>query len=75
MPSLNTGTLQRAAIHIARPLGLDPVSMPIIDARLADGSRVAICLSPASPEVAITVRCFEGRTFSVRDLVRQGALP
>ena len=73
--SLDASTLRRAAIHIARPLGLDPAVSPIIDARLADGSRVAICVPPASPEVAITVRRFGGRSFSAQDLVRQGALP
>ena len=74
-PSLDASTLRRAAIHIARPLGLDPAVSPIIDARLADGSRVAICVPPASPEVAITVRRFGGRAFSAQDLVRQGTLP
>ena len=74
-PSLNAATLKRAALHIARPLGLDPAARPILDARLEDGSRVAICVPPASPEVAITVRRFGGRAFSARDLVRQGALP
>ncbi len=74
-PFLDSSTLRRAAIHIARPLGLDPAAHPIIDARLADGSRVAICVPPASPEVAITVRRFGGRAFTAQDLVRQGALP
>ena len=74
-PSLNAATLQRAALHIVRPLGLDPATRPILDARLEDGSRVAICVPPASPEVAITVRRFGGRAFSAKDLVRQGALP
>ena len=64
-----------AAIHIARPLGLDPASSPIVDARLEDGSRVAICVPPASPTVAITVRRFGKRAFSAEDLVAQGALP
>ena len=73
--SLDRAALQRAAIHIARPLGLDPTASPIIDARLADGSRVAICVPPASPEVAITVRRFGGRAFSAQDLVRQETLP
>ena len=67
--------LQRAAIHIARPLGLDPATAPIVDARLKDGSRVAICVPPASPKVAITVRRFGKRAFSAADLVEQGALP
>ena len=63
------------AIHIARPLGLDPTATPIIDARLDDGSRVAICVPPASPYVAITIRRFGKRTFSAADLVEQKALP
>ena len=40
-PNLDGAALLRAAIHIARPLGLDPASSPIVDARLDDGSRVA----------------------------------
>ena len=36
---------------------------PILDARLGDGSRVAICVPPASPHVAITVRRFGTRSF------------
>ena len=48
-PDLDESALLRAAIHIARPLGLDPASSPIVDARLDDGSRVAICVPPASP--------------------------
>ena len=100
-PDLDEAALERAAIHIARPLGLDPASSPIVDramknpltrqcrcsprnlfprcacwdARLDDGSRVAICVPPASPQVAITVRRFGKRSFSADDLVKQGALP
>ena len=74
-PTLDRAALLRAAIHIARPLGLDPASSPIVDARLEDGSRVAICVPPASPRVAITVRRFGKRAFSADDLVTQGALP
>ena len=74
-PRLDGAALERAAIHIARPLGLDPASSPIVDARLEDGSRVAICVPPASPQVVITVRRFGKRAFSVADLVEQGALP
>ena len=48
-PGLDESALLRAAIHIARPLGLDPATTPIIDARLDDGSRVAICVPPAQP--------------------------
>ena len=74
-PDLDESALLRAAIHIARPLGLDPASSPIVDARLEDGSRVAIRVPPASPQVAITVRRFGKRAFSAGDLVAQGALP
>ena len=74
-PALTAPALYRAAIHIARPLGLDPAARPILDARLEDGSRVAICTPPASPHVAMTIRRFGGRAFSAEDLVRQGALP
>ena len=74
-PALTAPWLHRAAIHIARPLGLDPTARPILDARLDDGSRVAICTPPASPEVAITIRRFGGRAFSAEDLVRMGSLP
>ena len=48
---------------------------PILDARLGDGSRVAICVPPASPHLAITVRRFGTRSFSAAQLVAQGALP
>ena len=65
----------RAAIQIARPLGLDPATAPILDARLDDGSRVAICVPPAAPYVAITIRRFGKRSYSPEDLVRFGSLP
>ena len=74
-PALGADALHRAAIHIARPLGLDPVARPVLDARLDDGSRVAICTPPASPHVALTIRRFGGRAFSADDLVRMGSLP
>ena len=74
-PALDAAALERAAIHIARPLGLDPATTPILDARLDDGSRVAICVPPASPHVAITMRRFGTRSFSAAQLVAQGALP
>ena len=74
-PRLDKDTLERAAIQIARPLGLDPKASPTIDARLQDGSRVAICVPPASPRVAITIRRFGKRAFSAEDLVAAGSLP
>ena len=72
---LTAAALYRAAIHIARPLGLDPATRPVLDARLEDGSRVAICTPPASPHVAMTIRRFGGRAFSAADLVSLGSLP
>ena len=63
-PGLDGAALERAAIQIARPLGLDPATAPILDARLDDGSRVAICVPPAAPHVAITIRRFGKRSYS-----------
>ena len=63
-PGLDEAALDRAAIQIARPLGLDPATAPILDARLDDGSRVAICVPPAAPHVAITIRRFGKRSYS-----------
>ena len=45
-PDLDGETLMRAALQICRPLSLDPARTPTIDARLADGSRVAVCVPP-----------------------------
>ena len=73
-PELDAAALHRAAIHIARPLGLDPEADPIIDARLDDGSRVAICVAPATPHTAITIRRFGARRFTADDLVELGSL-
>ena len=75
VPALTSDVLNRAAIQISRPLKLDPLKTPLIDARLDDGSRVAICSPPASPITTITIRRFGDRHFSAEDLVRQGALP
>ena len=74
-PGLDEAALDRAAIQIARPLGLDPATAPILDARLDDGSRVAICVPPAAPCVAITIRRFGNRAFTAEQLVAQGVLP
>ena len=68
-PALDAAALERAAIHIARPLGLDPATTPILDARLDDGSRVAICVPPASrpspsPSGALANDPFRPRSWS-----------
>jgi len=73
-PDLDEGALRRAAISIARPLGLDPKTDPALDARLADGSRVAIATPPAAPHVAITIRRFGNRSFSAEQLLENGTL-
>ena len=74
-PALTADAVARAAVQIARPLRKDPLAEPIIDARLADGSRVAICGPPAAPSAAITIRRFGGRAFTVDDLTASGSLP
>ena len=66
-----------SAASVSRAPGRGPARFPrpILDARLGDGSRVAICVPPASPRVAITVRRFGTRSFSAAQLIAQGALP
>ena len=54
---------------------LDPEKDPLVDARLEDGSCVAICVPPAIPAFAITIRRFAKRSFSAADLVKMGSLP
>ena len=74
-PALTAEAVARAAIQIARPLGEDPATDPIIDARLADGSRVAVCSPPAAPTTAITIRRFGGWAFTIAELTATGSLP
>ena len=72
---LDAESISRAAVQIARPLSKDPIAEPIIDARLADGSRVAICGPPTAPCAAITIRRFGGRAFTIDELTAGGSLP
>ena len=74
VPELDEAAVMRAAVQIARPLGRDPNTEPIIDARLGDGSRVAICSPPASPCAVITIRRFGGRAFTIAELVDSGSV-
>lgn len=74
VPALDEAAVLRAAVQIARPLGRDPHTEPIIDARLGDGSRVAICSPPVSPCAAITIRRFGGRAFTVAQLIASGSV-
>ena len=53
---LSAEALDRAAIYIARPLGLDAATTPVLDARLDDGSRVSIRVPPACPDRAQPIR-------------------
>jgi len=74
-PRLDAEAIARAAIQIARPLARDPVTEAVIDARLEDGSRVAICSPPASPTAVITIRRFGGRAYTIAELEEMGSLP
>ena len=67
--------VERLVIAIARPLGKDPKNEPMLDARLSDGSRVAICVPPASGAPAVTIRRFSKVVLTAADLVRSGSLP
>jgi pilus assembly protein CpaF len=74
--ALSEKSLIVAVKNIARRLGDDiSESKPILDSRLPDGSRVAAVIPPCSIHgVALTIRKFNGRHFSVEDLVRMGTL-
>ncbi|MCK9485504.1 MAG: CpaF family protein [Dehalococcoidia bacterium] len=68
--------IQRIADRIVAPLGrrLDETA-PMVDARLADGSRVNVVLPPiAVHSPSITIRKFRHDRFDMADLVRVGAL-
>ena len=74
--TLTAAALRSAAMQITRPLGFDLLrESPIVDARLEDGSRVAVAYPPATPEVAITIRRFGRKFLTADDLVRMGSLP
>ena len=67
--------LESLCVAICRPLGLNPNQQPLLDARLADGSRVAICVAPATPYPSVTIRRFGTHQFTGADLVEMGSLP
>ena len=67
---------QAAVRNIARLLG-DDISdeMPLLDARLPDGSRVAAVMPPASVGgTVIAIRKFRSKVFTAEELVRRGML-
>ena len=65
----------RFCMGIARPLGADPDTEPLVDARLVDGSRVALCLEPATPAPSVTIRRFSKVALTPAQLVEYGSLP
>ena len=82
------GKLERAAVDWpARKLrvALDPIAgicnktfdaeHPILNARMADGSRLAAVIPPVAHAPAITIRKFPQRRYSALDLVTRGMLP
>ena len=68
--------LKATAMRIARPLGLDADKRaPIVDARLPDGSRVAIACPPITETYALSIRRFGTRPWTADMLVEAGSLP
>jgi len=70
-------SLQVAVRNIARTLG-DEINdeMPLLDARLPDGSRVAAAIPPCSRRgTTLTIRKFQQRHFTPAELVRIGTVP
>ena len=67
--------VERLVYSVGRPLGVDPNKTPLADARLADGSRVAICLEPAASAPAVTIRRFSKVVMTGAELVARGSLP
>ena len=70
-------SLQVAVRNIARTLGDDVNDeMPLLDARLPDGSRVAAAIPPCSRRgTTLTIRKFQTRRFTPEELVRIGTVP
>ena len=70
-------SLQVAVRNIARTLGEEiNDEMPLLDARLPDGSRVAAAIPPCSRRgTTLTIRKFQSRRFTPGELVRVGTVP
>ncbi len=72
----DAGHIQRIAERIIAPLGrrVDE-SSPMVDARLADGSRVNIIIPPVAPKSpTITIRKFREDKMTTEDLIATGTL-
>lgn len=69
--------LSTAVKRIARSLGEDiSESKPLLDARLADGSRVAAAFPPCSINgITLTIRKFRPTWFTLDELVNLGSVP
>jgi pilus assembly protein CpaF len=65
-----------AALTIARLVGENiDETRPLLDARLPDGSRIAIALPPVSVDgAAMTIRKFRNRRFTLDELVSAGSM-
>ena len=64
--------------RILAPLGKAvTLKTPMADARLEDGSRVNVVISPVSSRLGpvVTIRRFPERMFGVDDLIRKGTMP
>jgi pilus assembly protein CpaF len=69
--------LSFAALTIARLVGENiDETRPLLDARLPDGSRIAIAVPPVSVDGAtMTIRKFRRRRFTLDELVSSGSMP
>src|SRR6185437_15421203 len=74
--SIGEKCLMVAVKNIARRLGDDiSEAKPILDSRLPDGSRVAAVLPPCSVDgIALTIRKFDARRFTMNDLIERGSV-
>jgi len=64
--------LRNLSQYVGRELS---VRIPILEARLPDGSRVEAVIPPASPRgPVVSIRCFRQKRLTLEDLVRSGAL-
>ena len=66
--------VERLCMGVARPLGADPHQTPLCDTRLVDGSRVALCLPPATETPSVTIRRFSKVALTPAQLVEYGSL-
>ena len=68
--------LETVAKRVAHPLGLNvDARSPVVDARLPDGSRVAIACPPISETYALSIRRFGGKPWTAEMLVEADSLP